>query len=304
MSCHVEHGSEEERPAEQNLGEACQSDEESTEQALPEPPGLRASEMFTDLFRWPRNYAQKILKSASPHAVSALLKHDFVHHESFAGTGSAGIALHMIHKAFCDELRRNRGGNMDAEETKAAQAEYGQRMLDRFMKVLRQANAYKLHTPCTFRSHQPGDAEADEAGRVQAVAKVDVFFVLPREAVIVHECTGGFLRWVLTTYLPEWDWHCLVKDGSSSVPSARVNDTDTDSFLLSPHMVGWPLNRPRLFEVGTLRGTCFLEPCETDPCSEAPGESAFAAIGELFQTCKLDCSALMVAHEDFWLKDV
>ena len=123
------------------------------------------------------------------------------------------------------------------------------------------------------------------------------------QAVIVHECTGGFLRWVLTTFLPEWDWHCLVKDGSSPVPSAKVNDTDTDAFLLSPHMVGWPLNRPRLFEVGTLRGTCYLEPpCEADSCSEVPGESGFAAIGELFQPCKLDCSALMVAHQDSWLK--
>ena len=52
---------------------------------------------------------------------------------------------------------------MDAEEAKAAQAEYGERMLERFMAVLRQPNAYKLHTPCTFRSHQPGSADADKA---------------------------------------------------------------------------------------------------------------------------------------------
>ena len=53
---------------------------------------------------------------------------------------------------------------MDAEEAKAAQAEYDQLMLERFMRVLRRPDAYKLHTPCTFRSHQPREADADKAG--------------------------------------------------------------------------------------------------------------------------------------------
>ena len=110
MSCDVPHRCEGgPAPVEQSLGEACDSDEDSIEQALPEPPGPKASEMFSDLFRWPQRYAQKILKSASPHAVSALLTHDFVHHENFSGTGSAGISLHMIHRAFCDELRNKHG---------------------------------------------------------------------------------------------------------------------------------------------------------------------------------------------------
>ena len=122
------------------------------------------------------------------------------------------------------------------------------------------------------------------------------------KAVIVHECTGGFLRWVLTRFLPEWDWHCLLKNHPGQrLPEARTNDSHQDAFLLSPDMFGWPLVRPRLFEVGTLRDTCFLAMPETinsEPERNESNESSFSDIGQLFCECKLDCGSLLVAPED------
>ena len=115
---------------------------------------------------------------------------------------------------------------------------------------------------------------------------------------------------MLTTFLPEWDWHCLVKEvdasGSSAVPGAHVNDTSSDAFLLSPHCFGWPLHRPRLFELGTLRGICHLalheslEPVEDIESNSQAQKSGLAAISTMFQPCKLDCSSILVAPEEFW----
>ena len=121
------------------------------------------------------------------------------------------------------------------------------------------------------------------------------------EDVIAHECTGGFLRWVLTRFLPQWDWHCLVKD-DTSLPSARINDTDSDAFLLSRDMFGWPLNRARLFEVGTLRETCRLAvPASvTSRHTDIANLSGYSIISELFEPCNLDCATLLVAPSDFW----
>ena len=72
-----------------------------------------------------------------------------------------------------------------------------------------------------------------------------------------------------------------------------VNDVTTEAFLLSPHLFGWPCNRPRLFEVGTLRKTCSLK-------SDDENKSGLASIGMVFEKCKLDCSALMIASKDIW----
>ncbi len=84
------------------------SDEESGERGIVFEPG--SSKDFTDLFRWPQRYAETMMDSPSPDdlaAISSLLKHDIVHNESFAGTGSAGISLHMIHTAFCNQWKIN-----------------------------------------------------------------------------------------------------------------------------------------------------------------------------------------------------
>ena len=60
-----------------------------------------------DLFNWPDTYAHKILESPQcSQLFRQLMKYDIHHHdESFSGTGSAGVSLHMLHKAFVSPLR-------------------------------------------------------------------------------------------------------------------------------------------------------------------------------------------------------
>ena len=109
------------------------------------------------------------------------------------------------------------------------------------------------------------------------------------QAVIIHERTGGFLRWVLLKYLPEYDWHSLV--GKGSQVQSVVNDSCKEAFLLNPHDFGWPMNRPRLYTVGTLRGTCHLK---LGP-DQQPG---LISVTNLFEKCTLDCRSLFVAPQD------
>ena len=114
------------------------------------------------------------------------------------------------------------------------------------------------------------------------------------QAVIIHECTGGFLRWVLMRYLPQYEWHSLVSvktpEGRRVVQGA-CNDPATEAFLLNPFDFGWPLNRPRLFTVGTLKGTCYLN-------AKPDGQSGLIEVQRLFQSCTLDCRSLFVAPQD------
>ena len=103
-----------------------------------------------------------------------------------------------------------------------------------------------------------------------------------------------------------------MKDSNDpSLPGARINDTDLDAFLLSPDMFGWPLNRARLFEVGTLRETCYLavpdsvrlratDVANVDDTPSTPILSGYSIISELFEPCNLDCATLLVAPQDFW----
>ena len=60
---------------------------------------------FKNLFQWPRVYAEKMINAYNSPYIGDLLHYDIVHHENFSGTGSAGIALHMIHRAFVNEWR-------------------------------------------------------------------------------------------------------------------------------------------------------------------------------------------------------
>ncbi len=66
-----------------------------------------STEDFKKLFMWPKQQAEKMFKLfCSPEEqahIGEVLKWNLVHNECFAGTGSAGIALHMVHHAFCSE---------------------------------------------------------------------------------------------------------------------------------------------------------------------------------------------------------
>ena len=52
--------------------------------------------------------------------------------------------------------------------------------------------------------------------------------------IILHECTAGFAKQLFELYLGDYDVH--------RAKSADGRDRDQ---LLSPHMFGWPLYRPR-----------------------------------------------------------
>lgn len=73
---------------------------------LPEPPGDAASGIFNQLFHWPETYAMKMLELSGSSGAAEVLKCNIIHHECFSGTGSSGIALHMLHKAFCREWEK------------------------------------------------------------------------------------------------------------------------------------------------------------------------------------------------------
>lgn len=86
-------------------------DEDSSDDGLAKDlPGNGQSEAeesgttLQELFKWPQAYAEQILSSArSRQRFRQLMKYNINHHESFAGTGSAGISLHMLHKAFISQ---------------------------------------------------------------------------------------------------------------------------------------------------------------------------------------------------------
>lgn len=113
-----------------------------------------------------------------------------------------------------------------------------------------------------------------------------------QQDVILHECTGAFLKWILERYLPQYDWHFLIKhprDSRGADPLSMIGDAESRSWLLSPQQVGWPMNRPRLFTLGLRKGRCTLD---TTGCQ---GTSGYERIKFLFQKPGLDCSCFFVA---------
>lgn len=114
------------------------------------------------------------------------------------------------------------------------------------------------------------------------------------QEVIIHECTSGFLRWVLIKYLGKhYDFHLLLRD-KSSICQPEMNDTESDAYLLSPHAYGWPAHRPRLYQVGTKRNVVALR----DPYSVDGMSSGLGRVKCLFTKTVLDSSVFMVASEE------
>lgn len=65
---------------------------------------------YPDLFGWPERYAKTILDhpdegSGSLERFLKLTEYELVHHEGFAGSGGAGIALHMAWNALRQEAK-------------------------------------------------------------------------------------------------------------------------------------------------------------------------------------------------------
>ena len=69
-----------------------------------------STEDFKKLVMWPKHQVEKMFQVfCSPEdqaRIGEVLKWNIAHNESFAGTGSAGIALHMVHHAFCNEWKK------------------------------------------------------------------------------------------------------------------------------------------------------------------------------------------------------
>lgn len=95
------------------------------EEYAPDPEESSDQDLDTDspdcqklqsVFCWPQTYAEKILQSnESRDCFKDLLEVDICHNESFSGTGSAGIALHMAHDAFrrhIDKLESTKTGTL------------------------------------------------------------------------------------------------------------------------------------------------------------------------------------------------
>lgn len=119
----------------------------------------------------------------------------------------------------------------------------------------------------------------------------------PKEDLVLHECTGRFLRWILTTFLPEYSWTTLQKSADTGEPVAIPDDPDGTPFLISPLHVGWPMHRPRLFSVGTLRRSCaFHSLGKFEGSSDSDSKtSSFTRITELFAKPSLTCECLYCA---------
>lgn len=113
------------------------------------------------------------------------------------------------------------------------------------------------------------------------------------QEVIVHECTGGFLRFLLTTYLPQYEWHQMLRvegDDGVKVPCAAKDDMVTDPWLLSPVNVGWPMHRPRLYSIGLLKSKCYFE-----PVGASISTSGMQRMVHLFEKPALPCSCFFSA---------
>lgn len=94
-------------------------------------------------------------------------------------------------------------------------------------------------------------SEVSQSRRLAATGDTSWFLL---QDVVVHECTSQFLRFLLEMWLPEYEWHMLIKPSCGKMgrgldPIGEINSTEK-AWLLSPHQFGWPMSRPRLFTVG------------------------------------------------------
>ena len=103
------------------------------------------------------------------------------------------------------------------------------------------------------------------------------------------ECTGAFLTWVLPRYLPQWSWIFLVKDEEhpDGDPICIEDEVLVQSWLLSPHQLGWPMHRPRLYTVGILKEKWTVD------------SSGLQKIAALFRKPGLNCSCFYCAPSEF-----
>ena len=126
---------------------------------------------------------------------------------------------------------------------------------------------------------------------------------LCKEQLIVHKCTSRFPSWVLSTFMPEWEWHALLRpdgpeeawSGVAGSGSANPNVPKAASTccgrysretVISQRNFGWPESRPRLYHVGVLKADGFLR---------APG---LQLLNQLRERVELDVTCLFTAPEE------
>lgn len=69
---------------------------------------------FEELYNWPDRYAGILLSDETAKCCALSLQGaEFIHHEAFAGTGGAGISLHMVHTL----LRRQLMSGMSSSQS-------------------------------------------------------------------------------------------------------------------------------------------------------------------------------------------
>ena len=98
--------------------------------------------------------------------------------------------------------------------------------------------------------------------------------------IILHECTPGFDRTILTTHLPAYIWIFPCQADDDGVMNPRS---------LSPFHFGWPCQRDRAYTVGLLRETVQLE-CPS-------GMQGFDAMQCLFKRPTISVQDLFCAPE-------
>jgi hypothetical protein len=90
--------------------------------------------------------------------------------------------------------------------------------------------------------------------------------------VILYECTPLAFTWIFAKYLPMYSMHAVPRPAVKGVMLGT----------LSPHVLGWPIHRPRLYLLLTLDATCHLP-------------EGLQAMTMLYRKPVMDCASLLLA---------
>ena len=175
--------------------------------------------------------------------------------------------------------------DIDAGSDQAApiRARFGEMLMDQYMEILSDPCVWETHAKCApckkgcltprgFHSQPSSEAPGDTHRRklrwyVAGTVCVDVsmmgnrlallgessislaiFLAMVRDTqpeITTHECTSYFSQFLFDKYLPEFTVHRISVPGDEGQRSALRAGFQSNTWLLSPHQVGWPCFRPR-----------------------------------------------------------
>lgn len=75
-----------------------------------------------------------------------------------------------------------------------------------------------------------------------------------RPQIVTHECTSFFSQFLFDEFLPEYRVHRLSAPDDLQHSALRAG-FQSGTWLVSPHQMGWPCYRPRLFVFSMMK--CF-----------------------------------------------